>query len=128
MQPTTKKNTTIDEYLNNQNTEDKEVMQQLREFIHKQAPQAEESISYSMPAFKYHGLLVAFLACKNHYGFYPCAGSTVEKFKDELKGFETTKGSIHFTKEKPIPLQLLKKIIKERMKENEIKESVKVRK
>ena len=93
-------------------------LQKLRQTINAAAPEAEEVISYGMPAFKWNGMLVGFAAAKKHFGFYPWNGSTVDQFKEELKTFETSKGAIRFPIDKPLPVALIKKIVKSRMKEN----------
>jgi len=108
----------IDSYLANLPEDTRIALQTLRETVKSVAPDAEEVISYAIPAFKYHGMLVGFAAAKNYYGFYPWNGHTVDQFKDDLKGYSVTKGAIHFPMDKPIPVQLVKKIVKERMKEN----------
>ena len=108
----------IDTYVALQPEEVRADLEQIRQTIKAAALEAEEVISYRMPAFRYHGMLVGFAAARNHYGFYPWTGRTVEQFKDELQGYTTTKGSIHFAKDKPLPVSLIKKIVKHRMKEN----------
>ena len=112
----------IDEYISQQPEHMRATLEQLRRIIKETAPGAEELISYRMPAFRYHGMLAGFAAAKNHYGFYPWNGRTTTQFKDELKDYETSKGAIRFPKDKPIPVRLVKKIIKARMKENIEKE------
>jgi uncharacterized protein YdhG (YjbR/CyaY superfamily) len=82
------------------------------------APRAEEVISYGMPGYKYHGMLVYFAAFKNHCSFFP-GSSRIIKMYDELKEYKTSKGSIQFTIDKPLPVSLVKKIVKARMRENE---------
>jgi uncharacterized protein YdhG (YjbR/CyaY superfamily) len=74
-------------------------------------------ISYQMPAFKYHGMLVYFAAWKNHIGFYPVS-SAISKFKKELSAYEMAKGSVKFPLDKPVPFALITKIVKFRVKEN----------
>jgi len=108
----------IDSYIAVQPKEVKPYLENLRRTIKSVAPEAEEVISYNMPAFKYHGMLVGFAAAKNHCGFYPWTSRTVEQFKDDLKDFSTSKGAIRFSMEKPLPVALVKKIVKARMKEN----------
>lgn len=108
----------VDEYLALQTEESRTALEKLRKIIKATAPQAQETIGYKMPMYKYHGMLVAFAAAKNHCGFYPCSGSTVKHFKEELKNFSTSAGTIRFTADKPIPTTLLKKIIKLRMQQN----------
>lgn len=93
-------------------------LQQLRQLIKTVAPEAEEVISYGMPAFKWNGMLVGFAAAKKHIGFYPWAGSTVQLFKEELKNFGTSPGAIRFPYGQPFPVALIKKMVKSRMKEN----------
>jgi uncharacterized protein YdhG (YjbR/CyaY superfamily) len=115
----------IDDYIYNQPDELRAGLETLRQAIKSSAPEAEEVISYSMPAFRYHGMLVGFAAAKNHYGFYPWNGHTTAEFKDDLKGFTGSKGAIHFPIDKPIPTALVKKIVKARMKENIEKEKLK---
>ena len=77
-------------------------------------PEASETISYRIPAFKHNGVLVWFAAFSNHCSLFPTA-SVVEAFKNELKGFSTTKGTIHFPADKPLPTALIKKIVKARV-------------
>lgn len=98
-------------------------LQKLRQTIKAAAPDAEEVISYGMPAFKWKGMLVGFACAKNHVGFYPWNSTTVDNFKDELKGYDTSKGTIRFAINKPIPITLIKKIVKSRMKENLLKKN-----
>ncbi len=93
-------------------------LEKMRQIIKSVAPDAEELISYGMPAFRYHGMLVGFAAAKKHYGFYPWNGSTVAEFKEELVGYVTSKGAIQFPIGKPLPVALIKKIVKARMKQN----------
>jgi uncharacterized protein YdhG (YjbR/CyaY superfamily) len=81
------------------------------------APEAEEKISYQMPAFAQNGILVYFAAHKNHIGFYPTS-SGIEKFKDELSAYENSKGAIRFPIDEPIPYELVKKIVAFRLQEN----------
>lgn len=113
----------IDSYIAVQPTNVKTFLENLRQTIKSVAPDAEEVISYNMPAFKYHGMLVGFAGAKNHCGFYPWNSRTVEEFKDDLKDFSTSKGTIRFSWEKPLPVALVKKIVKARMKENISKKS-----
>ena len=108
----------IDEYLALQTPKSRAALEKLRKIILSVAPDSEEVISYAMPAFKYHGMLVGFAEWKNHSGFYPWNSRTVNEFKEELKGYNTSKGAIQFPLDKPIPIALVKKIVKARMKEN----------
>ena len=112
----------INDYLKNLPVDVKNALQRLRDIIHKTAPGVEELISYGMPAFKYHGMLVYFAAFKNHCSLFGGNGSLTTKMKEDLKDFKTTKGSIHFTVQKQLPALLIKKIIKARMQENILKQ------
>ncbi len=116
---------TTDEYLNTLPVDVRELLQNLRDTIKSVAPQAEELISYGMPAFKYHGMLVYFSAFKNHCSFFPGNSSLIAKMEKELKPYKTAKGTIQFTVEKPLPAVLVKKIVKARMKENVERENAK---
>ena len=80
-------------------------------------PDAEEAISYQIPTFKLNGNLVHFAAFKKHIGFYP-APSGIEAFKEELSQYEVSKGTVKFLIDKPMPLDLIIKIVKYRVKEN----------
>jgi uncharacterized protein YdhG (YjbR/CyaY superfamily) len=102
-------------------------LQKLRETIKKAAPAAEELISYHMPAYKYHGMLVYFAAYKNHIGFYATPAGHAA-FKKELAVYTEGKGSVQFPLNKPLPLSLITKMVKFRMKENLEKEKVKKKK
>src|SRR3984893_6338878 len=77
-------------------------------------PEATEAISYGMPAFKYNGVLVWFAAFSNHCSLFPTA-AVIEAFKNELKSFSTSKGTIHFPTDKPLPTALVKKLVKARV-------------
>ena len=83
-------------------------------------PEATETISYRIPAFKYKGVLVWFAAFSNHCSLFPTA-SVIEAFENELKGFSTSKGTIHFPTDKPLPTALVKKLVKARVAQNESK-------
>jgi uncharacterized protein YdhG (YjbR/CyaY superfamily) len=98
-------------------TEDKRgALQKLREAIKAAAPKAEECISYQIPAFRLNGkFLVAYGAATNHCAFYP--GSTVNALKDELKGYDTSKGTVRFPASKPLPAALVRKLVRLRIEE-----------
>jgi uncharacterized protein YdhG (YjbR/CyaY superfamily) len=113
-----KKPTTIDEYLATVSDEQREALEKLRKTIKSVAPKAEECISYGLAAFRLNGMLVGFGATSKHCAFYPFSSSTVEEFKDELNGYDTSKGTIRFQPEKPLPTALVKKLVKARMAEN----------
>lgn len=89
----------------------------LRKIVRAAAPEASESISYAMPYYKYHGALLGFAAFKNHIGLYG-ALPDAERHEFELKGYETSKGTVRFPSDKPLPVALIKKLIKARMKKN----------
>ena len=93
------------------------VLEELRRAVREAAPEAEEVISYQMPAFKQNGILVWFAAFKNHIWFFPKV-SAIEAFKEELSEYELSEGTIRFPLNKPIPIELVKKIVKFRVKEN----------
>src|SRR4029434_10087930 len=96
------KPTTIDGYLAGLPDDQRAALETLRQTIRSAAPKAEECISYSMPAFRLNGVLVGFAAKQNHCALYPFNGTTVKAFKDELKGFETSMGSIRFQPAHPL--------------------------
>jgi uncharacterized protein YdhG (YjbR/CyaY superfamily) len=117
----------IDEYIEQFPENVQTILQKLRVTITKAAPRAEEVISYQMPAFKYHGVLVYFAGYKSHIGFYPTS-SPMKVFQKELAGYKTSKGAIQFPIEKAIPLTLVKNIVKFRIKENLEKEAARLKK
>jgi len=109
--------TTIDEYIATFPKNVQSILEELRQAVKETAPEAEEAISYQMPAFKLNGNLVYFAAFKNHIGFFPTS-SAMEVFKEEVKEYKTGKGTLRFPMDKPMPLDLVKKIVKYRVKEN----------
>lgn len=108
---------TVDEYIALQPVSLQPGLELLRKTIKKAAPGAEEMISYQMPAYKLNGMLVFFSAAKKHYGFYPTA-SPIVAFREKIKLFETSKGTIKFPLDKPLPLKLITEIVKWKVKEN----------
>jgi len=111
---------TIDDYLAVLPEEVRVALEKLRKIIKAAVPKAEECISYRLPAFRLNGkMLVAFGATANHCAFYPMSSFTVEAHKDELKGYDTNKGTIRFPASKPLPAALVKKLVKARIAENE---------
>lgn len=98
----------------------------MREAIREAAPQAEEMISYNMPAVKLNGVLVWYAAYKEHIGFYPTPPA-IHTFAHDLVKYKTSKGAIQFPIEKPIPTTLVKKIVKFRIKQNLEKAKTKFR-
>lgn len=111
---------TIDEYIGQFEPEVQEILKTIRKVINEVAPEAKEKISYKMPTFTLNGNLVHFAAFKNHIGFYP-APSGIEAFKEELSQYKGAKGSVQFPLSKPIPYELIKKIVKFRVEENKLK-------
>ena len=108
---------TIDEYIATFPKSIEVILEELRQAIRESAPNAEEVISYQMPAFRLNGILVYFAAFKNHIGFYPTS-SGIEAFKEQLSGYEVSKGTVRFPLNKPIPFDLVKKMVRFRVKEN----------
>ena len=112
----------IDEYLAGVPEPARTTLSKVRATIRSAVPgEATEAISYGMPTFKYKGSLLAFGAFKNHCSLFPMSLAVVAAFKKELKDFPTSKGTIHFPLEKPLPAALIKKIVKARIAQNEEK-------
>ncbi len=127
MSKITSKNTVEDvsTYIANCPTKMQEVLEKLRNTILRAAPEAEELISYKMPAYKYHGMLVYFAAHKKHIGFYATPTGHKE-FEKELAPYKQGKGSVQFPLDRPLPLPLITKIVKFRAKENLVKHQSKL--
>lgn len=121
----TKKYKTVEEYFSSLTGEKKKLLEELREIIKLAAPDSEEVISYNMPAFKYHGMLVYYMAHKYHIGFYPGSKIVQEVFKNELKDYKTSKGTIQLPLDKKIPKRLIKNIVRFRVNENGERSGVK---
>jgi len=110
---------TFDEYLATLEGDKWAALEKLRQIIKAAAPKAEECISYGLAAFKLNGKpLVALGATANHCAFYLMSGSTVAAHEDELKKYNTSKGTIRFAANEPLPVALVKKLVKARMAEN----------
>lgn len=109
----------VDAYLATVPEDTRVVLQKLREAIKSAAPEAEELISYQMPAYRYKGRLVYFAAFKNHCSFFGVSQSVLKKFSKELEPFDVSGTTIHFSADKPLPATLVKKIVRARVKENE---------
>jgi uncharacterized protein YdhG (YjbR/CyaY superfamily) len=107
----------IDEYIAGFPENIQAILQNLRRVIHEAAPEAQETISYGMPAFRLNGIVVYFAAFKDHIGFFPTS-SGVSAFARELAPYDTSKGTIRFPLDEPIPVNLIKKIVKFRAQEN----------
>jgi len=113
---------TVDEYLAGVPEPARSTLSRIRAAIRSAAPrEAIETISYSIPAFKYKGVLVWFAAFSNHCSLFPTA-AVIEEFKNELKGFSITKGTIQFPTDKPLPAALVKKMVKARVARIESKQ------
>ena len=117
----------IDAYIAGFPKEVRERLESVRAAIRKVAPDAEEKISYQIPTFSLFGNLVHFAAFKKHIGFYPGTAG-VEKFKSEFSSYETSKGAVRFPMDKPIPLDIIEKVVKFRVAENLAAQKAKARK
>jgi len=109
--------TTIDEYIAQCPQDVQQILAQIRAVIKESAPNAEEKISYQMPAFHLKGYLVGFAAHTHHIGFYTTP-SGIEAFKDELSAYNSSKGAVQFPLDEPMPWELIRKIVKFRVAEN----------
>jgi len=109
---------TIDEYLASVNADDRGALEKLRKAIHSAAPKAEECISYGIPAFRVNGrLLVGFGAWANHCSLYPMSSTTLRKFQRDVKNFQTSKGTLRFAPDEPLPASFVKKLVQARIAE-----------
>jgi len=111
------KPTDIDAYISDFPESTQKLLQEVRSIVKQAAPVAAEVISYGMPAFRQDGMLVYFAAFKNHIGFYPIP-SAIDAFKEDLSAFKCTKGSVHFPLDKPLPAELITRIVTFRLSEN----------
>ncbi len=118
---------TIDEYILQFPPEVQETLNTLRKVIKEAATDAEEKISYQMPTFALHGNLVHFAAYKNHIGFYPTS-SGIAAFKQELSEYKGAKGSVQFPIDKPLPFELISRIVNYRVAENKKRAQDKLKK
>jgi uncharacterized protein YdhG (YjbR/CyaY superfamily) len=110
----------IDDYVSSFPEETQKLLEQVRQIVRKAAPDAKETINYGIPTFTLNGNLVHFAAFKNHIGFYPTP-SGIETFKKELSAYDSAKGSVKFPVNMPLPLELITRIVKFRVKESQIK-------
>jgi uncharacterized protein YdhG (YjbR/CyaY superfamily) len=108
---------TIDEYIGTFPKNIQRILEELRQAIRESAPKAEETISYQIPTFKQNGNLVHFAAFKNHIGFYPTS-SAIGAFKAKLSNYEVSKGTVRFPINEPIPFDLIREMVRFRVKEN----------
>ncbi len=106
-----KKPTNTDEYIASFPSETQKQLHEIRAIIKKAAPNAEEVISYGMPGYKQHGMLVWFAGYAQHIGFYP-SGSGIEAFKDQITAYKNSKGAVQFPLSKPLPKKLITDMVK----------------
>ena len=107
---------TIDQYLAGVKADQRSALEKLRRAIRATAPNAEERISYGIPAFRLNGrALVFFGAWANHCAFYPGSSATLKKFRNDLRDFQTSKGTLRFSPDNPLPVALVKKLVKARV-------------
>ncbi len=109
--------TTIDEYIARQPADVQPILQEIRAVIRQAAPEATEKISYQMPTFYLNGNLVHFAAYQHHIGFYPTPSGT-EQFEQELSGYKRAKGSVQFPLDRPMPYDLIRRMVEFRAAEN----------
>jgi uncharacterized protein YdhG (YjbR/CyaY superfamily) len=108
----------IDAYLQGLDEPKRSTLQQLRQTILEIVPDAEECISYGLPAFRVHGKVIAgFAAFKNHLSYLPHSGSVLPELADELAGYQGTRGSLHFPVDQPLPSALVEKLIATRLRQ-----------
>ena len=108
----------VDEYLAGVPKEARAVLERLRQTIKAAAPMAAEVISYQMPMYKHHGMVIGFAAFRDHCSIFP-GSAVMDTHKEELKRYSTSKGTIRFPVNKPLPAALVKKLVKTRIRENE---------
>jgi uncharacterized protein YdhG (YjbR/CyaY superfamily) len=109
---------TVDEYLAGVPEAARATLAKLRQTIKAAAPMASEGISYQMPMYKQHGMVVGFAAFKDHCSIFP-GSAVMDAYKEELKHYDTSKGTIRFPANRPLPATLVKKLVRARIKENE---------
>ena len=110
---------TMDDYLAGVRQDKRAALERLRKTIHGVVPEAEECISYGLPAFRLDGRpLIAFGAAKDHCALYPMSSATVKAHRNELKRYDTSKGTIRFQADKPLPAALTRKLVKARVAES----------
>ena len=110
----------VDEYFAGVPKEARVVLEKLRQTIKAAAPMASEVISYQMPMYKHHGMVIGFAAFKDHCSIFP-GSAVMDAHKEELKRYSTSKGTIRFPVNKPLPAALVKKLVKMRIRENEVR-------
>jgi len=112
---------TVDDYLSALPDNVYLALENIREIIRFLVPGAEETISYQVPTYKYKGMLVGFGASKNHCSFFVMSSTLLKDFKEDIKDFDTSTGTIRFTPEKPIPNDLITRLVMARLAQNEAK-------
>lgn len=127
MEPKNVQHTTTDAYIAACAPEVKPLLQQLRQVIREEAPEASEKISYGMPTFELHGNLVHFAAFNKHIGFYP-APNGIAAFQEELSRYKGGKGSVQFPLDQPLPIDLVRRIVQYRVAENTAKAAARKKK
>jgi len=118
---------TVDEYMAALPDGARATLEKIRKAIRAAAPRATEGISYQMPMYKQNGMLIGFAAFKNHCSIFPGPGA-IDRHKNELKGYETSKGTVRFPIGRPLPATLVKTLVKGRIAENEAKAKKKAKK
>ena len=116
----------ISTYISSAPKESQSKLLEMRKLLHSLIPKADEGLSYGMPVFKLNGKsLICFAGYKKHIGFYPMSGSFLKTYKNELKNYVTSKGAVQFPLDKPLPVALVKKLVKGKMKELKGEEKIK---
>jgi len=115
--------TSVDDYLNGLPDDVYTALENIRQIIRFLVPDAEETISYQVPSYKHKGMLVGFGASKKHCSFFVMSSTLLKDFEDDTKDFDTSTGTIRFTPDKPIPNDLITRIVMARLAENEAKKS-----
>jgi uncharacterized protein YdhG (YjbR/CyaY superfamily) len=115
----------VDEYLKSFAGRQKEILEKVRSSIRSAAPEAEETISYGIPAYKQNGMIAYFAGFKNHCSYFAGSYAVMKEFAEELKPYNISKGTIQFTSGKPLSSSLIKKMVKAKIKENELKQKAK---
>ncbi len=118
--------TSVDAYIAGFPPEVQSRLKQMRQAIARLAPDATETIGYGIPTFKLHGNLVHYAGYANHVGFYP-GGAGIAAFQEEIAGYKSAKGSVQFPHDRPLPIALVKKIVKYRVAQNEAKAAEKAK-
>ena len=108
----------IDDYLSRLPDDQRQALEKLRRMIRDAAPKAEEAINYQIPMFRHNGMLVGFGAHKGHCALYTMSKATVKELGAALDGYDTSTGTIRFSPDTPLPVALVKKVVKLRMAEN----------